>query len=330
MVVDFVYDEDFDIEASKNVSSFVKTYIELPKEGTSLYGKFIALCDGTRRPYLPAPFHEYMAGDDPKTDSRRHFCIKGANPAAKCPECEAFWAAVKKRKELKDNGDTSSSEYKRAEMEAKMYRQKTGGLLLFVPKGGKKITPLFVKETFLDKAFGRKPIPALNKGAIVGFVNELKAEGVNPFSVKDAGGWLRLWKTGTGLETEFNISLDTESVKALIDGRQETVTKKVYLEMEPEIIDILRAGKTPDLVAVLSANDREWWTYEESEDYVNNGVIPERCRKRVKSVTASASVPSAKKGSKEDDIGFYDDEVEIAPKTNKKASVVEEEDDLPF
>ena len=186
MVVDFIYEEDIDIDASKRSGSFAKAYIELPKASEFLYGKFLTMMDGTRRPYMQAPYHEHTIGDDPKKDTRKHFCPKAVDPSAKCPECDAYWEAMKARKKLKEQGDSSSSEFKKLERTIKMYKQKTGGFLLFVAKGGKKIQPLFVKETFLAKAFGRAAIPALDKKEIVGYINELKADGINPFSIKEA------------------------------------------------------------------------------------------------------------------------------------------------
>jgi hypothetical protein len=306
---------DYD-KAGQSDTGFRSPITRLPKAGEVLVGKFIVIPDGSRRPYLPAPYF-----DDPTKDGRMHFSLKMIQ--ADCPKNNIYWDNMKLRKKLKAEGKTETREYKRVEALIAANRPKTGALFLFIEKGQKTVRPLFLKETMIEELFGVKG--HWQKPDAPGLLKNLKAEGRNPYDVLSNEGWIRLWKTGTGKDTKFHVELDQEVSEVVMNGR--TVKAKVPTEcpVDPAVIDMIKGGKLPDLLA-LASDPKEMWSNDECEEYAKNLTIPERFQKRAaRAVAAVRSTPVAEESSLLS--GDYEDEADdltsslvTAPKSKAKAT----------
>lgn len=283
-------DDDVDLE-SAGKSNFSKSPImKLPKEGEVLVGKFLVLPDGSKRPYLPAPYYNFLVGDDPTKDSREHFSLKMIQDY--CPKNDCFWENMKLRKKLKEEGKEGTPAYKKADATIAAMRPKTGGLLLFIEKGSKTIRPLFLKETMLEALFGCKDDAFRNKKARPGLVANMRSEGQSPYNLKNPTGWVKLYKVGSGRDTQFFAEVDEEIQESVINGKTRKV--KVFTEMDvsQEVIDNILAGKIPDLLAIAS-NEMEMWTEAECLQYTKDFSVPERFKRKVKGSASSKSVSVA-------------------------------------
>lgn len=283
-------DDDVDLEAAGK-SNFSRSAIsKLPKEGEFLVGKFLVLPDGSKRPYLPAPYFGFLVGDDPSKDSREHYSLKMIQDS--CPKTELFWEQMKLRKKLKDEGKEGTPAYKKAEATINANRPKTGGLLLFIEKGSKTIKPLFLKETMLEALFGCKEDTFRQKKARPGLVSNMRSEGQSPYNLKNNTGWVKLYKIGTGRDTQFFAEVDEEVQESVINGKTRKVKVPTELEVAPEVIENILAGKIPDLLA-LASNEMEMWTEEECLQYTKDFSVPERFKRKAKGSASSRSVSVA-------------------------------------
>jgi hypothetical protein len=323
-------DVDYD-RAGQSAGSFRSAILRLPKAGEVLIGKFVVIPDGSRRPYLPAPYYDFMVGDDPTKDGRSHFSLKMVQ--ADCPKDAVYWAQMKARKKLKEEGKQDTREYKRAEALIAANRPKTGALLLFVEKGQKTVKPLFIKEQMIQELFGVKD--HWQKPDSPGLFRKLKEEGHSPYDMRSSTGWIKLYKSGSGKDTKFNAELDQHSTEAVINGKTVKVRAPTEHEVDPAIIEMIKGGKLPDLIT-LASDPKEMWTNDECEDYAKNLTIPDRFKKNSKAAAVVRSSPVAE----ENDLlsGDYADAADevtqavVAPKAKaapvQKVSSSDDFDDL--
>ena len=331
MVAEFDFDFDGEVDLDKagdTYTGYKIPYLRLPKSGEALYGKFLIIPDGTKRPFIPAPYHEFMIGNDPQKDVRSHFCRKMLGE--ECPQDEEFWKQMKIRKALKDQGKEGSAEYKKADAIIKANKIGTGGLLLFVEKGSPTVKILFLKEKMLGVLFGVKEDTYRKKPAVEGLLQRMKAEGMNPYNLKDPKGWLKIWKTGTGLDTQFYAEVESETVEAEINGKIRKVKQEVERPVSEALIANLKAGKFPNIIEVIS-DEHEMWTNEECAQYVQDMTVPTRFKRKARTEAASKSTPVKEELDLE---GDFDNDIakDIAepakPKAKKQSAGEEVFDDL--
>jgi hypothetical protein len=317
-VQEYDFESEPDLEnAGKASFGYRSPYIKLPKSGEVLYGKFLLINDGTRRPYIPAPYHEFMVGDDPAKDTRMHFCLK-MKDGSDCPRCEEFWSKMKSRKALRDAGKEGSPEYKKDDTLVKANKVGKGGLFLFVEKGSNNVKILFVKESMLNVLFGTKEDKYRNQVATEGILQKMKAEGLNPYNIIDPKGWLKLYKTGSGLGTQFFAEVEQETVEAEINGKVRKVKQEVERKVPDSLIENIKKGNIPNILEVVSG-EHEMWTIEECKDFVRDMTVPSRFMKKQRANVSSKSKPVDEEDGLTGDVDFSS-ELTSSMVSNKKES----------
>ena len=91
-----------------------------------------------------------------------------------------------------------------------------------------EIKALAVGPAVFNRIFGKDAKD--NRPAIPSLFKEMSAKGLNPFLDKDPEvnkiGWVKLYKTGEGMATEYHIVPCSTSESKIVDG--EELTKTVY------------------------------------------------------------------------------------------------------
>ena len=181
---------------------------------------------------------------------------------------------------------------------------------------------------------GLLKIPNTAKKALQPLLDKLKAEAVNPMSV-DNGRFFNFHRTGTGLDTQYTLSVVKDSKSATIDGTSTTVEVERIHVLNDAILDRLNdeAFKLDSLFPKPSA--------EEVERIVNEGPIAVDEILSTKKPTPTKTVEARTEAVAEDNKvvesaplaeekvsspALKATETQSAP-TPVKATVVEEDDD---
>lgn len=329
-------------------SQIVKKYPESEKD--ALVVKFLLNNNPNRKPMSATECEPMkwwpcrMNPDDPKSTQYRpdrEFLGLGRSPEADHFDAimQDLIEARSKVKALKSvNG--KASEIKKAEAlvkvaEAKkdMYKPRYGGYIFFTEPNSDTIKALKFSTALKNRIWGRKGNDYIKPVASI--VDELSKKGRACFvNGEDAElnktGWVKIWKTGVGLATEYHIEEDNILVKEktasgkdieYLDPKEHDIGKKIkaYIAGEP-----IPENAVPD---VFEQEEKNAWSEEESESYLETGVIPERVMKEYK-----AMLERFNNGG-----GNSDAEVSAAPPAETAATTdagpstsTENLDDIPF
>jgi hypothetical protein len=240
-----------------------------------------------RRPkesYYRVMMHKHMVGSNQRNDNRLHLCQKQFG--RECPECEEFWKAAKKCKEMRLKGDDKSPEFEKMKNRRDKFRQSERFWVMVVtPDSDRPRALLLVKEA-IDRLFGVEA--KFDKPAQAGLVYTMKDKGRSPFNLKSDKGWLKIFRSGEPPKVSYNIS---EHFVEMEDGSMRPATMAVSSKLfETKIKDI------PDL---SKQNENQAWTMEESLAFVKGNAeveaIPDRLKRR------SNQAPVAQAPVQEDD-----------------------------
>lgn len=282
-------DGSVDLESNGRTSNSY-LFKMMPKSGESITGRFITIPDGSKRPYVAAPYHEYLVGPDPIKHRRFHFTRQAIGDG--CPITDRFWELMKERKVLKDRAERETPAYKRIESEIARLRVKNGGLFLFLEKGTKNVVPLFLKENVIRILLGGKGYG--DQVPTEGLVKELKKQGIHAFNLTSPVGWITLSKRGQGKDTQFFASLAETTTQVEAGGRMISAKIPVELAVPNEVLD-MDIDDLPKLEDVLN-NERMMWSKEECEAFISNNVVPDRLLKG--GASDSQERPQQQKASK--------------------------------
>lgn len=284
-------DNSVDLESNgKTSNSYL--FKMMPKSGDRLIGRFITIPDGSKRPYIAAPYHEYLIGPDPIKHKRFHFSRQAVGD--QCPIADKFWDLMKARKRLKDREERDTPEYKRIESEISRLRIKNGGLFLFLEHGTTKVTPLFLKESVIRLLLGGKGWG--DQAPTEGLVKEAKKDGIHIFNLTSPTGWVELTKKGQGKDTQFFVTL-AETSTTFEGPNGKPMKAKIPIETKvPDAVLDMEVEDLPNLLDVLN-NERMMWSNEECVAFVEDNVVPERCLKGPAGSGESKPAPQKQKAS---------------------------------
>ena len=215
---------------------------------------------------------KHMIGNTDK-DTRNHPC-RDSLGLGSSPEKDYFWELISKLKTLREEGKKDTEEYEAVIALKKKFSPRAGGYVLYVEPGSPKIKALKVGPMFFNRLFGRKKtdwsaeVPSLvkqlsakNKSAYLDVDNEVNKT-----------GWIKTWRTGERLATEYHNEPCTVEVEKVIEGEEVTVTKYIEYNLNDEIKAILAGEKELDLTAVpdvIEFEKKQAWTLEESQILVD-------------------------------------------------------------
>jgi hypothetical protein len=200
----------------------------------------------------------------------------------KDPQFELFMDLKKKQKEIKDK---ESPEYKALDTQARLHRPTKRGVLLVNVLGSDKIEPLEVPETVINMLFGREGYG--DRPAEEGLYQTLRRKGTNLFNTMSSTGWLRISRTGTGLDTKYHVDLYRTEQK--VEGMDEPVLA-VFKSEPSQALKNLKESDLPDVVEVAS---NYMWSVGEVQEYLQTGKTPDR---------RSSTTTNAVSTTEEDDV----------------------------
>lgn len=199
----------------------------------------------------------------------------------KDPQFELFMELKKKQKEIKNK---ESAEYKELDAQAKNHRPTRRGILLVNVLGSDKVEALEVPETVIKILFGTEAYA--DKPAQEGLYQTLRRKGTNLFNTMAPTGWLRISRTGSGLNTEYSVDLYRTEQK--VEGLDDPVLA-VFKAEPSQALKSLKESDLPDVVEIAS---NYMWTLGEVQEYLATGKNPDR-----RSNTTTVSAPT-----EEDDV----------------------------
>lgn len=194
----------------------------------------------------------------------------------KDPQFELFMELKKKQKDIKNK---ESSEYQALDNQVKLHRPTRRGVLLVNVLGSDKVEPLEVPETVINLLFGREGYG--DKPAEEGLYQTLRRKGTNLFNTMAPTGWLRISRTGSGLDTKYTVDLYRTEQK--IDGLDEPVLA-VFKAEPSQALKNLKESDLPDVVEVAS---QYMWSVGEVQEYLATGKTPDRRSNTTTSVVAT-------------------------------------------
>jgi hypothetical protein len=212
----------------------------------------------------------------------------------KDPQFELFMELKKKQKEIKNK---ESAEYKELDAQARNHRPTRRGVLLVNVLGSDKVEALEVPETVIKILFGTEAYG--DKPAQEGLYQTLRRKGTNLFNTMTPTGWLRISRTGSGLNTEY--SVDLYRTEQRVEGLDDPVLA-VFKTEPSQALKSLKESDLPDVVEIAS---NYMWTLGEVQEYLATGKNPDRRNNTVTTPTpqeddvpamlsAPASAPQAK------------------------------------
>lgn len=179
---------------------------------------------------------------------------------------------------LKKEGKRDTEEYDKYITLNRIFSPKEGGYLYFVKPEDSNIYALRVGKSVLNRIFGKEATQY--RPAVKSLIEELKKKGLCPYLTgdekKDAQGWIKVWKTGEGIGTEYHLEMDVYEDTIDVDGEMVTTTKsKKYSVHQKIATGQITLDDYPD--ALMYEIDRAW-TVEESNQFVesNGAYVPER------------------------------------------------------
>ncbi len=222
--------------------------------------------------YYQVDFFKHMIGPDQQKDNRYHLSRKMLGERA--PEAERYWEVKGLLSKLEETGKKDTEEYRKLDFERKQFNSTSRYWILVLPVGEVKPKALDLTYKPIVKLFGA-PAKGQNP-AIQGLVEAMRAKGRDPLSLKNDRGWLKIWRTGKGLETEWHIQEAvvevTENGEDVTKPFRKAVDQGVFKLTKADIVDVTKLDQTPEKL----------WSEAECEAFVKSlgSEIPARCMKK--------------------------------------------------
>jgi hypothetical protein len=184
--------------------------------------------------YWPANYFTHLIGPNPQTDSRKHVCQKLLG-SKNSPEYDAYAKYSNAYYGLERAGEGNTAEALRLKSLMKSLKPSKGGYLFFVEPNDPTIKALKMSADLVNKLIGRKGNEKIK--TIVGVIDRMHKDGLRPYDVTSNSGWVKIFKTGEKLSTEYHMEPYTvvveeetktgKKIKTHVDG-EASVHPKVY------------------------------------------------------------------------------------------------------
>lgn len=264
----------------------------------------------TGKAYVPMTSYPYQVGPNEKTDSRTRPSLQALGLTEKDPENNKKWEYIKQLSNLKKSGVSKNDpRFKTIQKAMDLYKEKESGYFYYIEPNSETIKCLKAGKMVINALFGREGKE--NIKAVPSLLKALAAVGKSPYKTDHQDCWLKIWKTGEGLGTEYHVVRLEEYVVKVVDG--ETYSKKVPVSLKVSdkfLKGLLDLSDFPDPLAFEAKGA---FTLAETEEFIatDGVVIPERFMKKRQGGGEADLATDNVYNTVSNDVGSFDDLSEI-------------------
>ena len=231
-----------------------------------------------RQSYVPVTSFKHQIGPDPQKDIRMHPSLRSLGLAEHDPEADFYWDNYEKLKELRNLGKGESEEAKKLNFLGKQFAPNDRGWFFFIEPDSETVQVIRAPKAILNRIFGKKATKY--RPEVPSLLKEMSHKGLSPYDLKSSEGWVKLWKTGKGIATEYHMEMYTLEEQREIDGQKAIITKNFKAMPGKKIIN--NELMMSDFPNPLKFEERNAFTLEEAIQFANSGgtIVPERFTKR--------------------------------------------------
>ena len=224
------------------------------------------------QPVLFVSYCRHLIGPDRNKHTRLHpILAKGA------PENDAYWSAYKEFQALSKENKQESPEALVAKKRMDIFGIVDKAWLFYVEPNSPVIRAVRVPKSVINRLWGK---PASKyKPEIRSLLKEMDKKGLSPYDLNSDEGWIRIYKSGQGMATEYTVELAQETKEIVHEGQTLTVTTPLKAVVHEKI-------KQSDVTLNDFPNPADFekqyeFSVAESEAFVKSEgtVIPEKFRK---------------------------------------------------
>lgn len=229
------------------------------------------------RAYLPVNYYKYSVGPNPQTDSRSRPSRQSLGLGGKDLEDEVKWEGIMKMSAMKKANPVGYKEnpvFKATQVITKLFEAKEGGWAFVVEPESSTIKALKLNKMMINSLFGRKGEGQVK--AVASVVDGLHKKGKSPYKMDHQDCWLKIYKTGEGLATEYFVEHHTIDAVKEIDGETVNYKKAITLKVNDKFL----SGKleVSDYPEPLKFDEKQVFTAEETKEFIETqgNIFPER------------------------------------------------------
>lgn len=257
---------------SKNKNQLLK---KIPGEDSPLICKLIPDLKGPRQngkimQYWEVTEHQHCVGIDAKGKPIlwSHPCQKTMGEK-KCPECDKYYALLPVAK-LAGEG---TPEGKALKYQCELLTPKKKGWVYFVTPDADVIKAVKLPKDLLNKLWGKEKTKY--RDAVPSLLEEMRKMAINPFDLKTAIGWLKIFRTGEGFGTNYFAEIAGQVKPKIVNGRpMGTETSFIEASVSEYVLKSYPLDELPDF---RQLEFRNAFTPEESAAFAENPrVTPQR------------------------------------------------------
>lgn len=279
-----------------------KFIYKIPEENNPLICKFIVDPRSGER-FVPMVYFKHKIGPSDQ-DVRTHVSLASIN-RGKAPENEFYWENKKKLSVLKKAGKGDSEEARKLDALVKAFAPKNGGYMYITQPDNSDVKVLKLNTMLLNEIFGREKTDYYPE--IRGVISEGRETGVSPYYLDRLDGWVKIWKSGSGLNTRYFVQyhqIDTEVETKT--GKKIKVKEMAEIQAHPKVLATYLGEKESeqgflsmdDFPDVVEREAKYAWTEAESNRFVEGfgsiSSVPDRVlRRQQKDETDEASAPAS-------------------------------------
>lgn len=235
---------------------------------------------GTYEGYWRVTHHTHLVGDlDPtnKKNYRSHLCQKTLG--RECPECDKYWNNYKEMKELEKVGKKGTPEYNRLESQNKVLRPSDKGWVFVVLPDQPTVKAIKLPRSVLDQLWGKAATKF--RPAIESIINKMVADGADPYNLQSETGWIKVWKVGEGIGTQYHVEPATTVADVTMAGGK---VGKATVPVELKVHDRIGSLTTKDLPNLGKMEEKNIWSEEDSKFFSENFRAPDHILEKSKGV----------------------------------------------
>lgn len=236
-----------------------------------------------KQAYTPVTYYAYKIGPNDK-DNRTMPSRKSLGLGPDLMNDAFFEAASNRKKAGKEYGE-NSDEYRRFDLITKRLKPKNGGYLYVVEPGSSKIKALKVSAQIINQIFGKEET-SYSK-AVPSVAEKMKKNNRSPYDLRIEDGWLEISKTGEYLTTEYIVKEAVTQVDKVIDGTMVTMS----IPCKHKVHETIYNGQIDlnDIPDPLEFEKKAAFSEEETVEFIQNHVVPERFLRREKTGNGNSS-----------------------------------------
>jgi hypothetical protein len=262
---------------------------EIPGPDNPLIVKLLPNPYNPKTGYIPMDYYTFKVGPNDK-DYRSRPSLQSLGMIDKDPEAEKKFEYVKQLSNFKKDGLTKDSpKWKAVKAAMSIYEAKSMGWVHIIEPGKAEIRCLKLRTAMIQTLFGRegggniKPIPSL--------LEALGKKGKSPYGITREDCWLKIYKTGVGIATEYHIEPCQTNEMRVLDGVE--VEVKAFQSF-PVAASLKNAKLKPsDLPNPIEFEKKNAFTLEETQTFIESSgtIFPERFAARAKTNNDAEQTP---------------------------------------